>query len=219
MTESILTRSRGGHDIRQYIFGSQSLPCWVLIGGVHGDEPEGAQLVLDFVSKMMEAVDQVRAQVICIPRLNPDGLENNARTNGGGVDLNRNFPTSDWSPESKAPRYNPGDNPNSEPETQAVVNLLKERKPFLVVHCHTYLPQICYTGQISLPWANHLAKNFGGHPITDDIGYPTPGSLGQFCHLELKTPVVCIELPEQVNRKKAWDLVGQSLLEISFRGL
>ena len=49
----------------------------------------------------------------------------------------------------------------------------------------------------------------------DNIGYPTPGSLGQFCSLNLNVACVCIELPEEVERKTAWKLIGNSLLEIA----
>jgi predicted deacylase len=218
MTEELLGHSAGGHEIRLFKLGKDSHPKWFLIGGVHGDEPEGAQVVLDFIAKAQPRENEFKTQVICIPRYNPDGLELNQRTNGSGVDLNRNFPTPDWSAEFKAPRYFPGKKASSEPETQNLLKKITEHEPFLIIHCHTYLPQICYTGERSKPWALKLAKAFDNHPITDDIGYPTPGSLGQYCNLVLQKPVVCIELPEQIERNKAWNLIGQSLLEIAIHG-
>src|SRR5207248_2770298 len=99
----------------------------------------------------------------------------------------------------------------------SLVKLMTDSKPFLVVHCHTWIPQICYTGENSRPWAEVIAADFG-HPVTKDIGYPTPGSLCQFCLLNLKTACVCIELPEDVKAERAWKMVGQSLLEVARRG-
>jgi predicted deacylase len=213
----LLTKSALSEDILLFTAGDERLPKMVLVGGVHGDEPEGARLVEDFILEAEKKQSAFKACVLAIPRYNPDGLHKNERTNGNGVDLNRNFPSQDWSAQVRAPRYFPGTHAESESETQGLVHLLKVSKPFLVVHCHTYQPQICYTGKASEKWAKILAKDFG-HPVTEDIGYPTPGSLGQYCLLDLKVPCVCIELPEEVKAPVAWQMVGPSLLEIAFNG-
>jgi hypothetical protein len=213
----LLAKSALGKDILIYTLGDSRLPKFLLMGGIHGDEPEGAILVEDFINVAELTASKFKACVVAIPRYNPDGLDTLQRTNGNGVDLNRNFPSQDWSTEAKAPRYYPGSKPQSESETAGLVELIKKVKPFLIVHCHTYIPQVCYTGQKSRKWAEILAKDFG-HPVTEDIGYPTPGSLGQYCLLDLDTPCVCIELPEGVHRKAAWTMIGPSLLEIANHG-
>ncbi len=215
--KSLLTKSALQNDIFLHTLGNPSLPKFVLIGGIHGDEPEGARIVEDVIAAAPLAEKKFKACVLAVPRYNPDGLNKVTRTNGHGVDLNRNFPSKDWSSESKESRYFPGTQAESEPETKALVGLLKKSKPFLVIHCHTYSPQICYTGKKSERWAKVLAKDFG-HPITEDIGYPTPGSLGQYCLLDLDTPCVCVELPENVESEAAWKMVGPSLLEIALHG-
>jgi len=213
----VLTKSALGHDIPIHILGDPHLPRFVLIGGIHGDEPEGSVLVEDFIESSKALTQGFKACVLAIPRYNPDGLKGHERTNGHGVDLNRNFPSQDWDTSARAPRYYPGPKPESESETQGFVKLLKQKKPFLIVHCHTYIPQICYTGAKSKKWADLLAKNFG-HPVTEDIGYPTPGSLGQYCLLNIDVPCVCVELPEEIEREAAWKMVGPSLLEIANHG-
>jgi murein peptide amidase A len=215
--KSLLAKSALQNDIFLHTLGNPNLPKFVLIGGIHGDEPEGAQIVDMVISKAHGVEKNFKACLLAVPRYNPDGLNKLARTNGNGVDLNRNFPSKDWSSVAKSERYFPGVAAESEPETKALVGLLKKSKPFLVVHCHTYSPQICYTGKKSEKWAKILAKDFG-HPITEDIGYPTPGSLGQYCLLNLDTPCVCIELPENVEQNLAWKMVGPSLLEIALHG-
>jgi hypothetical protein len=210
----ILAQSKFQKPIEVFDLGNPVEPCFVLIGGMHGDEPEGAQLVLDFIEKAAPVENSFATRALVVPQLNPDGLEKNQRVNGSGVDLNRNFPSLDWAPQFSSPHYYPGPKPGSEPEVVGLVKLLREAKPFLVIHVHTYLPQMNYTGEISKPWAEFLAEGFG-HPVTDNIGYPTPGSLGQFCHQVLNTACVCIELPEFVERRKAWDMVGQRLIKLS----
>jgi len=213
----LLANSASDKPIELYTLGDSRLPKLVLIGGIHGDEPEGSRVVFDFIEAAEEQAPKFKACVLAIPAYNPDGLEKNERTNGHGVDLNRNFPAKDWNQEHRAPRYFPGPHAASEGETQGLVKLLTEAKPFLVVHCHTYIPQVNYTGEASRKWALWIAKNFG-HPVTEDIGYPTPGSLGQYCLHDLKTPCVCVELPERVAAPVAWKMLVPALLEIALHG-
>jgi protein MpaA len=213
----LLSKSAGNKDIFYYSLGDVKKPCFILMGGVHGDEPEGSVVVEKFLIEATKIQEKFKTHTLVIPRYNPDGLEANERMNSNGVDLNRNFPSADWSSEARAPRYYPGTGPSSEPETKGLVALIKNHTPFLIVHCHTYLPQVCYTGVKSMKWAEILSKNFG-FPVTENIGYPTPGSLGQYCLLDLDIACVCVELPESVKPKKAWDMIGSSLLEISTNG-
>ena len=57
-------------------------------------------------------------KVIIIPVVNPDGFIRNSRFNANGVDLNRNFP-----PTGSA----------SQPETQALMNLMENYKPIFLI--------------------------------------------------------------------------------------
>src|SRR5471030_1110150 len=127
-TSKLLTKSPGGNQIWLHTLGDPSLPKFVLIGGVHGDEPEGSFLVEDFLAKAQKEIKDFKACVLVIPAYNPDGLKKNERVNGNGVDLNRNFPAKDWSGDFKAKRYYPGQQPTSEPETKALVSLRSEER-------------------------------------------------------------------------------------------
>ncbi len=214
----ILAHSALKNPIELYRLGIAYAPTLIVLGGMHGDESEGAVFVEDFLAHVQSIRPMdLNVNLLVVPRFNPDGLSKNERVNGNGIDLNRNFPSLDWTSEVAASRYNPGAKPESESETSGLVKLLEKENPFLIVHVHTYLPQINYTGEISMKWAEILAENFG-HPITDNIGYPTPGSLGQYAHQILKTACICVELPEQVERNKAWQMLGPALLKIAKSG-
>ncbi len=189
-----------------YKLGSGKNPT-LIIGGVHGDEPEGIWLVEALLEKFEDLAqnnEHFKRPWILIPCLNPDGYTSRNRTNSKGVDLNRNFPTPDWTPTAKAERYNPGPQPNSEPETQALTKLIETEKPRLIVHCHSWKPGIIYTGSEALSHATFLSKS-SGYPLQDDIGYPTPGSLGQFGWLVHKIPVICIEEREGATKEETWE--------------
>ena len=164
---------------------------------MHGDEPEGvnlAQITLEWLKKNTAATKDW----VLIPDINPDGSKNNQRTNSRGVDLNRNFPSRNWSTEHKEPRYYPGPSAMSEAEVKALVELVEQIRPTVIVHCHSWNPCIVISGPEQHPIARALAKS-SGYELKPDIGYPTPGSLGDWGWIEKKIPVICIEEAERVS--------------------
>lgn len=67
-------------------------PCLLLIGGIHGDEVNGIEIVRQIVAKKWNKPD--RGTVICIPVLNVFGFLSQQREFPDGRDLNRVFPGS-----------------------------------------------------------------------------------------------------------------------------
>ncbi len=104
----------------------------VVIGVIHGDEDDGVAVIDEL--RTGPAPDGV--ELWLVESMNPDGQEGGTRGNAHGVDLNRNFPH-DWGPigEPGDPQY-AGTGPASEPETQAVVNLLTVLRPDITIWYH-----------------------------------------------------------------------------------
>ncbi|HPI40064.1 MAG TPA: M14 family zinc carboxypeptidase [Pseudobdellovibrionaceae bacterium] len=188
---------------------------FLFIGGVHGDEPEGVELAQKFLKWLLEQenLGQSLHPWILIPCLNVDGYAENNRLNGAGVDLNRNFPSSDWSPIAAKERYQPGKSPASEPEVKAVVDLIHQTNPSLIVHFHSWHPCIVYTGQLGATAATFLAER-SPYEAKEDIGYPTPGSLGQYGWLNHQTPVICIEEQSDCPLEEVWGHFNKALPEL-----
>src|SRR3954451_10205591 len=98
----------------------------VILAAIRGDEPETTVVVSEALRSLPAGALQA-AVILCG---NPDGLLRGTRGNARGVDLNRNFPTSNWSPDavhykSRAAdardiALSPGAQPASEPETAAL---------------------------------------------------------------------------------------------------
>lgn len=170
----------------------------LLMGGVHGDEPEGVRLAEDVLAWLKGRTPTIGlipppiAPWILIPCLNVDGYARKTRVNGRGVDLNRNYPSRDWSPLFEKERYHPGPCPGSEPEIQGVVELIHDLRPRLLIHCHSWEPCIVGTGPHAKVDATRLATS-SGYKVVDDIGYPTPGSLSRYGWHDNGIPVICIE--------------------------
>jgi len=93
----------GGYPIHGVVVGSEdeTAPCLLLVGGVHGLERIGTQVVLAYLSTLAERLqwDELtrgaldRSRIAAIPLLNPVGMRAGTRANGNGVDLMRNGPT------------------------------------------------------------------------------------------------------------------------------
>ena len=92
----------------------------VLLGGVHGDEPEGVWLAKATIEMLRQEPQHVRVPWVIVPCLNVDGFSRGTRVNGRGVDLNRNYPSRNWSPTHDKDRYFPGPSPGSEDRKSTV---------------------------------------------------------------------------------------------------
>lgn len=198
-------RTSLGTPIELFRKGHTGSSPLIFIGGVHGDEPEGVRLAQEFLAwlRTPEAASDKSRPWILIPNINPDGVAKRERVNARGVDLNRNFPSPDWTPEIRAPRYNPGPSPASEPEVRALCDLFAAEKPQVIVHFHSWKPCVVYTGAGGRPWSDAFAEGTG-YESREDIGYPTPGSLGQYAAYSLNTPCVCIEAEDGAPLDTIW---------------
>jgi protein MpaA len=110
--------------------GSPSAQVRVLVvGDVHGNERAGERIVARLRRSHPDDV-----QLWLVRTANPDV---DTRQNAHGVDLNRNFPYR-W---RAGPRgtYYPGPRPASEPETRALMRLVKRVRPQIAVYYHQHL--------------------------------------------------------------------------------
>lgn len=152
----------------------------LIFGGFHGNE-RSTPGVIERLRRFLKQTPAAwpRRRVLLVPYANPDGWALGTRTNGRGVDINRNFPAG-WREAARAARYSPGPHAASEPETQAIIALLARYHPAKIVSLHSPLHCLNWTGDLGRAMAyamtadNHL-------PVKGDIGYPTPGSLGDYC--------------------------------------
>jgi murein peptide amidase A len=202
-------------DLFQLTQGACNL---LLIGGVHGDEPEGYFLVEEFVRQGMWRELEGVASLWVMPRMNPDACAKAARTNSRGVDLNRNMPTKDWNPTALKERYQPGPSAGSELETQVLMQVIEKLKPRAIVSAHSWEPMINYNGP-----ARKMAEAMAAlneYIITDDIGYPTPGSLGTWAGWERKIPTITLEIERDSSPEKTWSVHKDALLSgLLFAGM
>ncbi len=176
-----------------------------VLGAVHGDEVEGAHLASELF-KWFQQTNEVDMPIVVVPVVNVDGFKANSRVNGNGVDLNRNLPSTQWTPEAREEKYFPGTAPLSEPENKYLVSLFEQYPPKFIISFHSWYPVINYNGACK-EVAEFLAS-YNKYPIEADfLTHPTPGSLGEYGPQTLKAPVLTFECPvlsETVTLESVW---------------
>ena len=211
-----------GNPIRAYNSFVSGESWLYLLGGVHGDEIEG----MDVLERLMECLAgewDWNGNCIAIPVLNPDGKEAGRRTNEQGVDLNRNLPASSWCEDTRGPDYFPGSHPLSEPENLFLDSLFKQYPPQLIMSFHSWKPMLNYNGDCR-EVAEFLGR-YNQYSVCGDIeGHPTPGSLGDYGPEVYGCPVLTLEFPKLssgVTLERIWQenasgfkaLFGSELLD------
>ena len=190
MKSSIFGYSSTGLPIPEFSFGRTGARVLIL-GGVHGDEPEGVEASWGLIDLWSKAF-HYELRVSVVPMFNIDGVLRKNRLNARGVDLNRNLPTNDWTSEWTNPRYNPGPNPLSEIENRHLISWLEKSETAMIFSLHSWEPVLNVNG--SCLREAQVISALTGYEIKDSIGYPTPGCLGTYCGLERAIPTLTYEI-------------------------
>jgi protein MpaA len=190
----VIGRSVFMNTIRAYFWGHGNSYVYIL-GAIHGNESNSSQLV-GRIKELLEKKFSHRNKAvtfIMIPCLNPDGTYLNHRNNANNVDLNRNFPIRDCSDKDKLNRYNKSFLEPLQPEILALLHLCMAYPPSLIYSIHQPFNLINYDGPAATIALE--IQRFTGMRIVPDIGYSTPGSLGEYFGTLKKVPVITLELP------------------------
>ncbi len=190
-------------------FGSQG-PSVLILAGVHGDESEGVIAAHGLLDSFTQSFPY-KLHLTIIPAFNLDGVIAGQRKNANGVDLNRNLPTSDWSPEIASERYHPGGEAGSEPETQALLRFLDRCKPRFIISLHSWKPMLNINGKCDQE--AQIISELTGYEIKESIGYPTPGCLGTYSGLERNTPTLTYEIERGLSTEETLRVHPPAILE------
>lgn len=183
-----------GNDIELWLYPSaETQDNILLVARFHGDEPEGEFCLRQLLAELEQNKWQSPYNIYILPCLNPSGKKLFTRANGHGVDLNRNYPTENFSSTCINPHVKEisSGQPASEIETQIMMNLIKGYNFKRILSIHSDLHLIDYDGP-----AKELALKFSqicGYRLVDEIGYPTNGSFGTWAGIERKIPLITVE--------------------------
>jgi len=146
---TIIGYSLGGRPIEVYTFGVGEKE-YLIVAGVHGgSEWNTIALANELITHINEHPEAIPsdATLYIIRNMNPDGEARahgvDGRVNNNGVDLNRNFPTDNWSADWDRDGcwvYRPttgGAYGGSEPETRTVMSFISKQKITALISYHS----------------------------------------------------------------------------------
>lgn len=190
----------------------------LVIGGIHADELTSVSIVFRWIEKLNKYHSGLFHWHM-IPVANPDSLlrPDAKRTNQNGVDLNRNFPSNDWTDKAlrywhvkqgKNPRRYPGEKAASEPETQWLIDEINTFKPDTIISVHAPYGIVDFDSYLIKSAPKRLGK------LHLNLLGTYPGSLGNYAGINRNIPVITVELqhawempPEQESTKIWEDIV------------
>ncbi|HEX9153261.1 MAG TPA: DUF2817 domain-containing protein, partial [Candidatus Saccharimonadales bacterium] len=215
-----------GRSITAYSFGNGPDKI-VVVGGTHGNERSSVQLLNTWIEQLEANPSRIASHltIIVIPNINPDGYAAGQRTNANGVDLNRNFPSSDWKagvimPDQSYLEYGGGSQPLSQPESRALANYISGAGPRLVLTYHAAGGVVSPNESgdsvaIALEYARKSNVGYLSSDQTDTyFAYDTTGSLEEWLHDSLGIPALIIELLSKTtsgysgHRDALWYITG-----------
>lgn len=201
-----------GRPIRLQIAGRG--PRTVLwIGGVHGDETEGAAATAALPQAVIDRPglpEQITLHVV--QDLNPDGRAAGSRGNANGVDLNRNFPAPSFEP-----RQRHGQAPLDQPESAVLADLVRDIQPDLVIAAHSWRGDhfINFDGpEEAAALAQVFSQESGYRVVPSDAFNPTPGSLGGWIGSTLQTPILTLEYARGADPEACWEETRQAIIAV-----
>lgn len=178
----------------------------VVVGSLSGNS-EAAHALIDRFAEVLSrhSIVPVQFSILVVRCPNPDGAADRVLTNSRGVDLNRNFPSTRF---TAVPRPQTGDKPGSEPETRALIQLMNQFQPDLVIHVvearssrgtvrsDDFVPRDLLPRYDSAPY-DHVYK---------------AGSLAGYVHETLKRSIIELELPANSSTETEEDSLLQLLV-------
>ncbi len=224
----ILQRQKDGKKIEKKTFGlsakGKSIDGYeigngrntlLLFGSIHGNEMGTADLLERFVEEIKvdpNIISRTRKLVI-IPIINPDGYyDRTDKLNGNGVNLDLNFPTSDW--QEYGPRGDwAGPEPFSEAESKVLEQIVDQYKPDAMISYHArgafVSPEVANTPSELGRW--YAEKT--GYVYDDDIDeWDFPGTATKWFVETTGKPVITVEMTKYLESD--WEINKEAMLDL-----
>jgi len=205
----VIATSVQGRPLRTLTIG-QGARKVLFIGGIHGDEDEGAYSASQLPAAFLDAGLADSVTLMILEDANPDGRALRKRENANGVDLNRNFPATNF--DSASPSS--GGEPLNQPESRAVTEAIERFVPDLVIVLHSWAGRefINFDGP-----ARPIAERFAaasGMTLTESTEFATtPGSLGSYVGRDRGIPLLTVEFRKGSDPQADWNRIRAALID------
>ncbi|HVX63784.1 MAG TPA: M14 family zinc carboxypeptidase [Pirellulales bacterium] len=207
-----LARSIEDRVIEYAQFGDGELQALV-VAPLAGDESEGGEIVERLANHLAHFPRSLTNTTVTIVRdPNPDGRFRHSAGNARGVLLDQNFATRHWRRTPTGDRWLSGREPESEPETRALVELLADLKPhrILVLGSERNPPSLRYAGP-----ADDLAQEFAQSAHVRSAALDSvdaAGSLAAYAGLDREIPTLVFRVTTRSSAEQNWLHYRRALL-------
>lgn len=201
-TVSVYGSSVQGRPLVAYYFGSSG-PVTMYVGAIHGNEASSSGIMKAWIDHLEANPNLYEGKrIVVVPTINPDGIARGSRTNARGVNLNRNFPTSNWVSDINDTDgthvAGGGTQPLSEPEASALATLTTSIQPRLLLSFHAVGSlTVGDPGGYSAGYAARYASMVGYKDATGQGGtfdYDITGAYEDWTYANRGIPSMVIEL-------------------------
>ncbi|MEX2560447.1 MAG: M14 family zinc carboxypeptidase [Pirellulales bacterium] len=184
----------------------------LVVGSLEGDRPEGLELAAYLAAHLARFPGRAAQATVTIVRdPNPDGRLRRTTGNARGVHLEQNFPTSNWHKVPASRYWTSGREPDSEPETRILNDLLDDVAPdrILILSSAPAPASLTYAGP---------AEQFAGAVALQAGLWPKPldpaaaGSLAAYAGRDRGTPIIVLGLPIRSSPHDNWSRYKRALL-------
>lgn len=186
-------------------------PRVMVLGSLHGNEPVAmylAEQLARYIGNKPVVWKATSSLVVRNP--NPDGVAKNTFTNNRGIDLNRNFPSGDF---TASHNHRSGQRAGSEVETQIICRMMTDFSPTRVIHIKTSADN---NGWVIY---NKKAKSTAlmmGDPQSlkprELASLQLTGSVESYVTNKQNLEMITLIVPRNIDKETAWRIYREPLL-------
>jgi sialidase-1 len=209
-------KSVEGRPLEYLLFGKGDDVAFIL-ASIHGDEQVGTPLVHRLAEYLDENTDLLDGRkIVLLPNANPDGVAHFFHHDANGIDLNRNFDSS-----NRRNNKTSGPCALSEPEARLIHEIIEKHSPGRIVSIHQLRSWSVHSkqppGMVDYEGpAQTLAKRMSDHCKLPVRRFGTQqGSLGAYAGDDLGIPIITLELPKfdyGLSCERLWEKYQDALI-------
>jgi murein peptide amidase A len=199
-------------EYRQFGQGPRQV---LVVGPLEGDETTALELVemlADHLEQFPRRASGVTITLVRDP--NPDGRLRRSAANARGVRIDQNFPTRGWRKVPAGTTWLSGRAPESEPETRALVDLIADVRPDVVIilAVSRRRAELTYCGPAEEA-AREFAQLSGLRPHATNVT-AEQGSLAVYTGADRNTPTLTLRVLAIMRRDPLWSAYKRALLAV-----
>jgi protein MpaA len=185
----------------------------MLVPAMQGNDPLGVEMAERLAAHLVRFPNWLTGLRLTIVRdPNPDGRIRHTAANAHGVEIDRNFRTRRWRKVRDNNRWISGREPETEPETRMLADLMADVRPARVIVLASAVrqPWLGFGGPAEA-WARRVGDLLGAAPHAIDPS-AAPGSLAAYAAHDRDIATLVMQIPVGRSPQRAWTDYKRAML-------